>query len=676
MTVLSRNGAAISVYPTSLAVSSGDSFDIDFEFGSNPTYIMAFIRHTSGEISNLTLYTDYDVSVAESPGYNNSWGTLTIKNDYQNCSALCLYRKIENSQDVAYSSQTIFATTTEEALDKLTMLVQDEDYGARAITAPMDDLLNPSDLELPNRELRANSVIVFDETGNILTRPISEAFIDIVDNLDSTDRDKALSANMGHELNGKIITLDELVGNLGPKITAGTGITITQENQISANIATTSTPGIVKPGTNITIDESGVITANLTEIEANINDLKSDIELLNNKTAYLENLISSIEISLANKQDIISAGQGIQIIDGKIINVDIATKDKVGIVKPGNNITIDSDGTINVDLPGSYSVTEVQTAVKTSSSSLNLQYKICVSGSNILLFVSNGSIMSRYKSTNFENFTEISGFACSELDSISVFNNYQIWKNDNIWRENITTTQRAALDDLIKSAAPEGITVYIIETAFQAEGGFYSLILDSNSRTYKLLFYNDMITASSVVIPDLGAQSPDIRFYYSLDEKVLYCWWSNNASHSKYLTMISHENPDSPQILKTYDYADFPITPNVYVFSYKQGIIADESIGYLVSLTDVVNTEKLQIQGTPAFGVYVDNGEIIALDWSNELIGINSSATQSVATLPLKNTGGTANNFQAIKFNGEIYITNYLFSSSGSRIEYRKIIKL
>lgn len=260
MTVLSRNGAAISVYPTALAVSTGDSFDIDFEFGNNPTYIKSFIRTIGGEIIELSLYSDYDVTISENPGYNNSWGTLTLKNDYQNCSAICIYRKIENSQDVAFSSQTIFADTTEDALDKLTMLVQDEDYGARAVTAPKDDLLNPSDMELPNREIRANSVIVFNDTGNVSTRPIAEAFVDVVDNLDSTDPDKALSANMGHELNSTItsiatdvsdldIKVEELetktdatntkVENLDnqkqDKLIAGAGIIISDDNVISSD---------------------------------------------------------------------------------------------------------------------------------------------------------------------------------------------------------------------------------------------------------------------------------------------------------------------------------------------------------------------------------------------------------------------------------------------------------
>lgn len=272
MTVLSRNGAAISVYPTALAVSTGDSFDIDFEFGNNPTYIKSFIRTIGGEIIELSLYSDYDVTISENPGYNNSWGTLTLKNDYQNCSAICIYRKIENSQDVAFSSQTIFADTTEDALDKLTMLVQDEDYGARAVTAPKDDLLNPSDMELPNREIRANSVIVFNDTGNVSTRPIAEAFVDVVDNLDSTDPDKALSANMGHELNSTITSIATDVSDL-----------------------------------DIKVEE---IETKTTAIESSISALETKTDATNTKVENLDN----------QKQDKLIAGDGITISDDNVIS--------------------------------------------------------------------------------------------------------------------------------------------------------------------------------------------------------------------------------------------------------------------------------------------------------------------------------------------------------------------
>lgn len=639
MTVLSRNGAAISIYPTSLAVSSGDSFDIDFEFGGNPTYIMAFIRHASGEISNLTLYTDYDVSIAESPGYNNSWGTFTLKNDYQNCSALCVYRKIENSQDIAYSSQTIFATTTEEALDKLTMLVQDEDYGSRAITAPKDDLLNPTDMELPNRELRANTVITFDETGNILTRPVSDFLVEVVDNLDSTDSEKALSANMGHTLNTSITAISTDVNDLEIKV---------------AEI-------------NKQIEDL------VSRISTEVNDLEIKVTEINKQIEDLVPRISTVENNLTLKQDIISAGQGIHIIDGKIINVDIATKEKVGIVKPGTNIDIEFDGTINVTTaPSSYSVSEIQTAIIDENSG----YKCFISDSNVLIFVLHANTVALYKGLNFESL-ESTGtlFSCGNLDSISAFGSYFVWADyftNNMWREE--NGSRMEISSQLSAWAPTEIQVQSIMTAFQTEGGLYAIIEDSNSQLYKLLFYDNLFSQRAiVVIDDLGNLYSTIKYYYSLAEKVLYFWHENTQS----LTLISHENPNSPQVLKTYTNVVFPVIPNTYVFSNQQGIISDDSNGYLFTLTDsIVGQEALKINDSPAFGLYVDNGEIIALDFSNELIGLNNSATESVVTLPLKNSGGTASNFQAIKFNNEIYILNYLSSSGASRIEYRKIIKL
>lgn len=663
MTVLSRNGAAISVYPTALAVSTGDSFDIDFEFGNNPTYIKSFIRTLAGEIIELSLYSDYDVTISENPGYNNSWGTLTLKNDYQNCSAICIYRKIENSQDVAFSSQTIFADTTEDALDKLTMLVQDEDYGARAITAPKDDLLNPIDMELPNREIRANSVIVFNDTGNVSTRPIAEAFVDVVDNLDSTDPDKALSANMGHELNSTITSIATDVSDLDIKV----------EELETKTDATNERVAILESQIETLNNEITPIKESITSIQSEISEIKKQIEAFDTR-------ISAVENSLTLKQDIISAGVGINISDGKIINADIATKDKVGIVKPGKDLAIEADGTINVNLTPSYTVSEIQTAIDTSAYS-NIAYICLTAGGNVLIFLyTGGSIINLYRGINFENIVSSSSFDCSELASVSAFGNYMVWKgtNTHIWRENLFNTNRIDLNAQIQSLAPAAINISGIRMGFQAEGGLYVIIFDSNSQNYKLLFYDDSLSQTGIeVLNNLSSSFQFSRFYYSEEEKVLYFWWS--TSTNQYLTLISQANPNFPQVLKTYDVTTFNINPSSftfnYVFSNKQGILSDESNGYLATLTDFFDFTELKINNTPAAGLYIDNGEIIGLDYSNELIGINTSATESITTLPLKNTGGTATQFHAVKFNNEIYITNFLLGSSASRIEYRKIIK-
>ena len=152
------------------------------------------------------------------------------------------------------------------------MLVQDEDYGARAVTAPKDDLLNPSDMELPNREIRANSVIVFNDTGNVSTRPIAEAFVDVVDNLDSTDPDKALSANMGHELNSTITSIATDVSDLDIKVSE--------------------------------------IETKTTAIESSISALETKTDATNTKVENLDN----------QKQDKLIAGAGITISDDNVIS--------------------------------------------------------------------------------------------------------------------------------------------------------------------------------------------------------------------------------------------------------------------------------------------------------------------------------------------------------------------
>ena len=145
-------------------------FTVTFRF-LEKSHVQVILRDAQGGETAWTESTHYTLT-----GAGGASGTLTVKTSPVNYTptsgeTLVITRNVPRTQEVDYSENDNFpAETHERALDKLTMLVQQQDEAAaRALIVPTSD--TAADLSLPIDSLRASKFLAFDAAG----RPISAA---------------------------------------------------------------------------------------------------------------------------------------------------------------------------------------------------------------------------------------------------------------------------------------------------------------------------------------------------------------------------------------------------------------------------------------------------------------------------------------------------------------------
>lgn len=128
-------------------------------------------------------------------------GTVTLNVPLIIAATVVLSRQVLATQEVDYQPFDAFpAETHEGALDKLTMLVQQNTQGlTRAIQFPLGDSAYPV---LPQKSDRENKIFTFDSNGNILLASVTSGSTVVRDDLAGVgDITSALSANQGFVLN-------------------------------------------------------------------------------------------------------------------------------------------------------------------------------------------------------------------------------------------------------------------------------------------------------------------------------------------------------------------------------------------------------------------------------------------------------------------------------------------
>lgn len=136
-------------------------FPIPFYFLRNAD-ITAELVDDDGGLIELTLGTDFTVTGAG----QQSGGALTATSPFTAGYKLHVYRVVPVTQETQFQQNDPFPSkTTEKALDKLTMLIQQQKQTTdRALVVPRSDL-NPH-TTLPPARLRANKGLGFDNAGN------------------------------------------------------------------------------------------------------------------------------------------------------------------------------------------------------------------------------------------------------------------------------------------------------------------------------------------------------------------------------------------------------------------------------------------------------------------------------------------------------------------------------
>jgi hypothetical protein len=170
MTVPSRGTIASQNYIYNFVGNPQQGYEINFKFLNLDENVSVFLRMVDG--TRVDLQEDVHYTITSATGLNNIWGILTFIEDSglptEGVDYLCIYRNIPNDQSKVFDSQTVFSNTVEFALDKLTMLFQDNIESSKFLRAPVDAEIDPSALELPSmNNWTAEKVIGFDNNKKI-----------------------------------------------------------------------------------------------------------------------------------------------------------------------------------------------------------------------------------------------------------------------------------------------------------------------------------------------------------------------------------------------------------------------------------------------------------------------------------------------------------------------------
>ena len=176
-------------------------FTVTFRFLVN-SHVVATLRDANGAETTWVEGTHYTLT-----GAGGVSGTLTVNTsptDYTPASGetLVISRNVPRTQETDYGENDSFpAETHEQALDKLTMLAQQQDEAtARSLVVPLSD--TAADISLPIDSLRASKFLAFDASGQPIAaagttsdfQPVS-AFIDtLLDDADAATARTTLGA--------------------------------------------------------------------------------------------------------------------------------------------------------------------------------------------------------------------------------------------------------------------------------------------------------------------------------------------------------------------------------------------------------------------------------------------------------------------------------------------------
>lgn len=138
-------------------------FAFPYRFFENADLVVESVD-AAGTVTTHVLNTDYTVAGADL----DAGGTVTMVTPPASGERLVIRRVVEATQETDYISGDPFpAESHERALDRLTMLVQqNQEVAARALVIPSSDTTG-TNVTLPRAADRADKVIRFDSAGNV-----------------------------------------------------------------------------------------------------------------------------------------------------------------------------------------------------------------------------------------------------------------------------------------------------------------------------------------------------------------------------------------------------------------------------------------------------------------------------------------------------------------------------
>lgn len=170
---------------TSQVSYSGNGSTLDFAvsyYFLENSHLKVILRSSTGVETVQTITTNYTVTGAGEP----SGGTVSMLVAPPTGTTLVILRNVPATQETDYLANDPFpAESHERALDKLTMLVQQNQFKlGRAIVAPDTDSASLN-MTLPSSASRVGKLLTFDADGEPIAGPSLGTAETIVDNLDN-----------------------------------------------------------------------------------------------------------------------------------------------------------------------------------------------------------------------------------------------------------------------------------------------------------------------------------------------------------------------------------------------------------------------------------------------------------------------------------------------------------
>ncbi len=145
-------------------------FAVTFQFLEEASNLSVYWRkYSDNSLTKLVYPTEYTVEVNED-GTNGVWGQVTINDglDMNNGDKIAIERDIPVDQTTTFSAQTVFSSTMDYSIDKLTAILQDRQFFNNTLHVPLDEeSVDSETLNIGTVSERANKVLGFDSFGEV-----------------------------------------------------------------------------------------------------------------------------------------------------------------------------------------------------------------------------------------------------------------------------------------------------------------------------------------------------------------------------------------------------------------------------------------------------------------------------------------------------------------------------
>lgn len=335
-------------------VEADTVYTLPFTVLGSADNMQAWYRDSEGNPQDLKFGTDLIIN------FDSGFGTIFLVKDLAVGSKFTVNRALRNDQDKTFKSTQLFSTPIENALDKLTILEQDNDFKKTCLRATTDETSEGTKLELPAGETRIYTALGINETGKVSLTQLRSLGVKI----------PATRADLGLVIPGDQFTLED------------SGLI----NVLKAN---NDSHGIIKVEEDFDID-NGTVSLDTSEIQQNILTATENTETANTFSASVEPTIAPVADITTNlriniKKQVVS-NTGFPESNWRLSSSSLSSENRVQLTTIGNSL-------FSVDFTGyTYCSTDFGNLWIRKAKISSYCSDIMASGTRILIVTSGGRV--------------------------------------------------------------------------------------------------------------------------------------------------------------------------------------------------------------------------------------------------------------------------------------------